>query len=142
METYLGLFVSAFLAATLLPFSSEVVLAALYAANQQEAWLLWSLATVGNTLGGLLNWALGRFCLQWQDRRWFPFKADQLTRAQAWFGRYGIWTLLLAWLPIVGDPITFVAGIMRARVGLFILLVGIGKGARYAVVLLAAYGLL
>ena len=142
METYLGLFVSAFLAATLLPFSSEVVLASLYAAQQQDIWLLWGVATAGNTLGGLLNWALGRWCLHWQDRRWFPFKADQLSRAQGWFDRYGKWSLLMAWLPIVGDPITFVAGILRVRFGIFIVLVGVGKGARYAVVLMAAYGLL
>ncbi len=142
METYLGLFVSAFLAATLLPFSSEAVLAVLYAGNQHDAWLLWSLATAGNTLGGLLNWALGRYCLDWQDRRWFPFKEDQLNRAQAWFGRYGQWSLLLAWLPIIGDPITFAAGILRVRLGIFVVLVGIGKGARYGVVILAAQGLL
>ncbi|MEQ8192969.1 MAG: YqaA family protein [Rhodospirillales bacterium] len=142
METYLGLFLSAFLAATLLPFSSEAVLAALYAVNQHDGWALWTVASIGNTLGGFLNWALGRFCLRWQDKRWFPFKPGRLHRAQAWFARYGIWSLLLAWLPLIGDPLTFIAGLMRVRPGIFLLLVGIGKGARYAVVLLAAYGLL
>ncbi|MGY9107434.1 MAG: YqaA family protein [Alphaproteobacteria bacterium] len=142
METYLGLFISAFLAATLLPFSSEVVLAALYAVDEFDPWLLWVLATAGNTLGGILNWVLGRYCLKWQDRRWFPFKEDQLTKAQHWFERYGKWSLLLAWLPLIGDPITFAAGILRIRLGIFIVLVGFGKGVRYAVVLLIAYGLI
>jgi membrane protein YqaA with SNARE-associated domain len=142
VETYLGLFFSAFLAATVVPFSSEAVLTAFYAANRHDGWMLWALATAGNTVGGLLNWALGRFCLRWQDRRWFPFKPGKLHRAQAWFARYGTWSLLFAWLPIVGDPLTFVAGLLRVRLGVFLLLVGLGKGARYAVVLLAAYGML
>ena len=142
METYPGLFISAFLAATLLPFSSEAVLAALYAVGEHDSWVLWIVATAGNTLGGVLNWALGRFCLNWQERRWFPFKENQLSPAQGWFERYGKWSLLMAWLPIVGDPITFVAGMLRVRFGLFVILVGLGKGVRYAVVLLAAYGVL
>ena len=142
MEIYFGLFISAFLAATILPFSSEAVLAVFYTGNPHDAWLLWSVATAGNTLGGLLNWALGRYCLAWQDRRWFPFKAEQLAKAQRWFDRYGKWSLLLAWLPVIGDPITFAAGILRVRIGLFIILVAVGKGARYAAVLAAAHGLL
>jgi membrane protein YqaA with SNARE-associated domain len=142
MEAYFGLFLSAFLAATLLPFSSEAVLAVLYATDQHHPWLLWAFATAGNTLGGFVNWLLGRYCLNWQDRRWFPFNPIQLEKAQRWFARYGQWSLLFAWLPVIGDPITFAAGILRVRIGMFLLLVGLSKGARYAVVLLAAYGLI
>lgn len=142
MDFYFGLFLSAFLAATLLPFSSEVVLATLYAVDQNNPVLLWVVATAGNTLGGLLNWWLGGYCLHWQDKRWFPFKRDDLTKAQDWFARYGKWSLLMAWLPLIGDPITFIAGVLRVRIGVFLILVSIGKGARYAVVLLAAYGLI
>ena len=142
MEGYLGLFFSALLAATILPFSSEAVLAALYAVDRYDAVLLWLVASVGNTLGGLVNWVLGRFCLHWRDRRWFPVTPESLRRAQQWFGRYGTWSLLFAWLPVVGDPLTFAAGVMRVNVWVFLVLVGIGKAARYALVLLAAKGLL
>ncbi len=129
-----GLFVSAFVSATLVPMSSEVVLAALIAAQGVDAVLLVLVATAGNTLGALVNWLLGRFCLRWRDSKWFPVRADRLEKGVEWFRRYGVWSLLLAWLPIVGDPITFVAGMARVRLPLFLLLVALGKGARYAVV--------
>jgi membrane protein YqaA with SNARE-associated domain len=129
-----GLFVSAFVSATLVPMSSEVVLAALIAARGFDAVLLVLVATAGNTLGALVNWLLGRFCLRWRDSKWFPVRADRLQKGIDWFRRYGIWSLLLAWLPIVGDPITFVAGVARVRLPLFLLLVALGKGARYAIV--------
>jgi membrane protein YqaA with SNARE-associated domain len=129
-----GLFVSAFVSATLVPMSSEAVLAALIAAQGLDVALLVAVATVGNTLGALVNWLLGRFCLRWRGSKWFPVRADRLERGIDWFRRYGVWSLLLAWLPIVGDPITFVAGMARVRLPLFLLLVALGKGARYAVV--------
>ncbi len=142
LTAYLGLFASAFLAATLLPLSSEAVLAALTAARGQEALVLWLVASLGNTLGALVNWVLGRFCLRWQDRRWFPVKPRELERAGVWFRRYGAWSLLFAWLPVVGDPLTFVGGIFRVNVWVFLLLVGAGKGLRYAAVILAVQGAL
>jgi membrane protein YqaA with SNARE-associated domain len=142
MTGYLGLFASAFLAATLLPMSSEAVLAALTAATGHEVRVLWLVASLGNTLGALVNWVLGRFCLRWRDRRWFPVKAAELERAASWFRRYGTWSLLFAWLPVLGDPLTFVGGIFRVNVWVFLLLVGAGKAARYAVVILAVQGAL
>ena len=138
MESLAGVFLSAFLAATILPFSSEAVLAAFYAAGGGDVTLLWSVATLGNVLGAVVNWGLGRYLLHWQDRRWFPFSADQLGRAEAWFSRYGVWSLLLAWVPLIGDPLTFAAGILRVNLWLFLILVTIGKAARYAAVLWAA----
>lgn len=138
---YAGLFLSAFLAATILPFYSEAALVALGLADGFEGWLLIVVATAGNTLGALVNWCLGRFCIRWRDRSWFPVKPRQLDRATAWFNRYGVWTLLLAWLPVGGDPLTFVAGMLRVNVWLFLLLVGIGKAGRYIVLLAAARGL-
>ncbi len=138
---YTGLFLTAFLAATLIPLSSEAVLAALSAAAGFDIALLFAVATLGNTLGAAVNWALGRFCLHWRDRGWFPFTAEQLEHAGARFRRYGIWSLLFAWLPVVGDPLTFAAGVLRVRFVPFVLLVGIGKGARYAAVLVAAKGI-
>jgi len=142
MNGALGLFLSAFLAATILPFSSEAVLAALYAVEPRDALLLWGVATLGNTLGAMVNWVLGRFCLHWRARPWFPFKADKLTRAEVWFRRYGVWSLLLAWVPVAGDPLTFVAGLLRVNFILFCVLVAAGKGGRYAVVMGVAQGLL
>jgi membrane protein YqaA with SNARE-associated domain len=130
MTSYLILFFSAFLAATILPFYSEVVLFGLLRAGYDPV-LLVVVASIGNTLGALVNWLLGRFMLHFQDRRWFYFKREQIQSAQNWFNRYGFWILLLAWLPIGGDALTLVAGIMRVRLWLFIALVGIGKTARY-----------
>jgi len=138
MESLVGVFFSAFLAATILPFSSEIVLAAFYAAGGGDAVLLWSVASLGNVLGAVVNWALGRYVLHWQGRRWFPFSADQLSRAEAWFARYGTWSLLLAWVPLIGDPLTFAAGILRVNLWLFLILVTLGKAGRYAVVIWAA----
>ncbi len=137
---YLGLFLTAFVAATLLPLSSEAVLVALSNAEGFDVALLFALATLGNTLGAVVNWALGRFCLHWSDRRWFPFSRDQLARAGAGFRRWGIWSLLFAWVPVIGDPLTFAAGVLRVRLLPFVLLVALGKGARYAAVLAVARG--
>lgn len=133
MASYLLLFGSAFLAATILPFYSEVVLFALLREGGNAVALV-IVATLGNTLGAVVNWLLGRYLLRFQDRRWFYFSEGQLARAQRWFQRYGFWTLLLAWAPIGGDPLTLVAGIMKVRLWLFVLLVGTGKALRYVAV--------
>ncbi|MBL4747446.1 MAG: DedA family protein [Magnetovibrio sp.] len=135
MNGYLGLFLSAFLAATLLPFSSEAVLAGLLSADRYSMWGLWAVATAGNTLGAIVNWVLGRWCLHWQHSKWFPFKEGDLDKADKWFAKWGVWSLLLSWVPIIGDPITFAAGFLRVHFGLFTLLVLIAKGGRYMVVL-------
>ncbi len=133
-EGYLGLFLVAFLAATLLPAYSEVLFVGLLAAGY-DPLALWAWATAGNTLGAAVNWLLGRYLLHYQDRSWFPFKPDTLGLAQGWFQRYGIWSLLLSWAPIVGDTLTFVAGLMGVRFTLFLLLTALGKGTRYAMML-------
>ena len=142
MEGYVGLFLSALLAATVLPFSLEAVLVGLMAAGDYDMIWLWFLASLGNVLGAAVNWGLGRFCLRWQDRRWFPVDKEKLDRAGRWFSRYGVWSLLLAWVPFIGDPLTFAAGVLRVNFWLFLLLVSIGKAGRYAVVILAAQGFL
>ena len=134
MNDYFSLFLSSFLAATLLPFYSELLLVGLLAAGLDPLFL-WLSATAGNTAGGALNWALGRYLLHFRDRRWFPVGPERLQRATHWFNRYGLWSLLFTWLPVLGDPLTFVAGIMRVRFHLFLVLCAAGKGARYGVLL-------
>ncbi len=130
---YAGVFASAFLAATIVPFYSEVAVAGALAAGAVPVTLV-AVATAGNTLGAVVGWWLGRLALRFRDRRWFPVRAVDLERAQRWFQRFGVWSLLLAWLPIGGDALTVVAGVMRVRLDVFVVLVAIGKGARYAVV--------
>ncbi len=132
--SFLLLFISAFLAATLLPFYSEIVLVTLLIEGKSPL-MLWLAATSGNTLGAGVNWVMGRYLLHFQDRSWFPFKANALDKSQRWFQRYGSWSLLFAWLPVGGDALTFIAGMMRVRLWVLLLLAGIGKGARYAVVI-------
>lgn len=133
MTVYLGLMLSAFLAATILPFSSEAALLALLAAGEGPPLLLVAVASIGNIAGSAANWLIGRFIHLWRDRPWFPVGPAAYARAEAWFNRFGRWSLLFAWVPVVGDPITVVAGALRVRFAPFLLLVGIGKVARYAV---------
>ena len=133
------LFGSAFLAATILPFYSEIVLFALLREGGDPALLVVN-ATFGNTLGAVVNWMLGKYLLHFQDRPWFYFSRTQIERAQRWFQRYGFWSLLLAWAPVGGDALTLIAGIMKVRLWVFLLLVGSGKALRYiSVVYLTAW---
>ena len=132
---YAGLFVSAFLAATIFPASSEVILTGLAATEDYNPGLLLVVASAGNTLGSVCNWLLGRFCLRWQNRPWFPVSPERLAAATVWFNRYGVWSLLLSWMPVVGDPITLVAGVLRVRFWKFLLLVATAKTVRYVAVL-------
>ena len=134
MISYLLLFGSAFLAATILPFSSELLLFAMLR-DGGDPLLLVIIATLGNTLGAVVNWLLGVYLLRFQDRRWFYFSRDQIARAQAWYRRYGFWSLLFAWMPLGGDALTLIAGIMKLRLWLFLILVGSGKGLRYILVI-------
>ncbi len=137
---YLGLFWTSFLAATFLPLSSEGALLGLMYANYDSFYLWWA-AVTGNTLGGMLNWWLGGYLLHFQQASWFPFKTRDIIIAQAYFQRFGTWSLLFSWLPIIGDGLTFVAGVMRIPLWLFVVLVFIGKGLRY-IVLISGFQLL
>lgn len=130
-----GLFASAFLAATLLPGSSEAVFAGLLAAGHADPGLLLAVATVGNVLGSVVNWLCGRFLAAFRDRRWFPVSPRRYDQAIGWYARWGRWSLLFAWLPIVGDPLTVAAGALKAPIGALVVLVAIGKLARYGAVL-------
>jgi membrane protein YqaA with SNARE-associated domain len=134
VDAYFSLFLTAFLAATVLPAYSEILLAGLAGAGY-DPLMLWAWASAGNTLGSAVNWLLGRYLLHFSGRKWFPFKPGNLERAQRWFQRYGVWSLLLAWMPVGGDALTLVAGVMRVPFLLFLALTAAGKAARYAVLL-------
>ena len=136
---YLTMFTSAFLAATFLPLASELTLAAGLAAGGSVHWLVAS-ATLGNTLGAVVNWGLGRYIEHFRERKWFPVDTRQLEQGQAWFRRYGVWSLLLAWMPVAGDVLTVAAGAMRVHIAPFLVLVALGKGMRYAVLAFAVDG--
>ncbi len=129
---YLSVFVSSFLSATLVPFASEIALTAALVAGANLYGVVVS-AIVGNTSGAAVNWILGRYIERWRDKPWFPANRRQLEKASAWFKKYGIWSLLLAWMPLVGDALTVVAGLMRVPFAPFLILVGIGKTLRYVV---------
>ena len=128
---YLSLFAVSFLAATILPFSSELTLAGLIATSDYDNLLLLILASFGNVLGSVVNWALGSYSRNLTTKKWFPFKETQIERSSKWFRKFGKWSLLFAWVPVVGDPLTLVAGILRVKFIDFIILVAIGKVSRY-----------
>jgi membrane protein YqaA with SNARE-associated domain len=138
LASLLTLFFTAFGAATILPGFSEVVFSTLLLEQPQDWPMLLLVATTGNTLGGVANWLLGRFLLHWQGRKWFPVSRKRLDQASALFEKYGYPLLLLSWLPVIGDPITLAAGVLRARFLPFLILVLIGKAARYGII---AWGL-
>ncbi len=131
---YLGLFFAAFGAATLLPLQSEAVLVGLLLSGHYSLWLL-VIATFGNVLGSVVNWLLGRSVEHFKERRWFPVSATQLEKAGAHYQRWGHWTLLLSWVPVIGDPLTLVAGVMREPLWRFLLLVTLAKATRYGVLI-------
>jgi membrane protein YqaA with SNARE-associated domain len=137
---YLGLAGTAFLSATVFPFQSEVVLAGMLLAEHYQTGLLVLAASLGNILGSCVNWYLGRFITRFQGRRWFPLTQKQVTKAEGWYRRYGRWSLLLSWVPIIGDPLTIVAGVLREPLPVFIALVVVAKTARYLVVAALALG--
>ena len=130
---YLGLFFAAFGAATLLPLQSEAVLVGLLVSGHYSLWLLLAVATLGNVLGSVMNWWLGRWVEHFKGRRWFPVNDKQLEKARHHYERWGHWTLLLSWVPIIGDPLTLVAGVMREPLWRFLLLVTVAKALRYGV---------
>lgn len=131
LVVHAGLFFTAFAAATILPMQSEAALVALLLADTYPVWTLVAAASVGNVLGSVVNWLLGRGVERFRDRRWFPVKPAALERAQGWYRRYGRWSLLLSWAPIMGDPLTVVAGIMREPFPVFLALVIFAKVGRY-----------
>ena len=131
---YLSLFAISFLAATILPFSSELTLAGLITTSNYDNLLLLIVASFGNVLGSVINWALGLYSRNLTTKKWFPFKDKQIENSSKWFSKFGKWSLLFAWVPVIGDPLTLVAGLLRVRFLDFIILVTIGKVSRYVLI--------
>jgi len=130
---YLGLFVASFLAATILPLSSEVVLSALLL-NDFSPVNVVTIATIGNVLGSLTNYALGYWASLEVVKKWLKISEQEFLRAEKRFTKYGIFSLCFAWVPIIGDPLTVIAGILRIPLLWFVILVAAGKLMRYVVI--------
>ena len=128
-----GLFASAFLAGSILPAQSEAVLAVMLLAERWPVWLLVLVATLGNVGGAVLNYGLGGMADRLRHRRWFPLSAAGWDRSAGWFNRFGVWSLLASWVPIIGDGFTVLAGAARTPFALFLALVTLAKGGRYIV---------
>lgn len=137
LAIYGGLFLAALAAATILPMQSEAALVGLLLTGYSPFWLV-LVASIGNVLGSVINWYLGRGIAQFQGRRWFPVSPEGLARAEGWYRRYGKWSLLLSWAPVVGDPLTVIAGVLREPMPIFLLLVTIAKVGRYLVLVAIA----
>ena len=131
---YLSLFIISFLAATILPFSSELTLAGLMATSSYDNLFLLIIASLGNVLGSVVNWILGFYSRKLSKKKWFPFKDEQIERSSKWFNKFGRWSLLFVWVPIIGDPLTLAAGLLRVKFIEFLILVTIGKVSRYLAV--------
>jgi membrane protein YqaA with SNARE-associated domain len=130
----IGLFLSALLAATILPGTSEAALALVLAKGTASTATAIGVATLGNTVGSVGNWIIGRFFASYRDHPRFPVKPDKFERYSEIYRRWGVWTLLMSWVPLIGDPLTIIAGVMRAPLLLVIVLVAVAKLARYLVV--------
>jgi len=131
LAVYASLFGIAFIAATVFPLQSEAALIALLLNGQQPVWALIAVASVGNVLGSVVNWLLGRSIERFRDKRWFPASPAALERAQRAYQKWGKWSLLLSWAPFIGDPLTVVAGVLREPLPMFVLLVTMAKAGRY-----------
>ncbi|MCF6111030.1 YqaA family protein [Mesorhizobium muleiense] len=142
LAIYGGLFAIAFAAATILPAQSEAALAGLLAMGSLSPAMLVLVASLGNVLGAVVNWGLGRGIERFRDKPWFPLRPATLNRATNWYRRYGRWSLLLSWMPIIGDPLTVVAGALREPLWSFVAIVAVAKVSRYLVVAGAVLGLM
>ena len=131
---YLSIFVVSFIVATIVPFGSEIYFATLLSIHEYNSLLLLIVASTGNILGSVFNWICGYYAAYFIQKKWFPINQNQINKATNFFLKYGKWSLLLAWVPFIGDPLTFVAGTLRYSFLPFLILVSIGKIARYLVI--------
>ena len=137
--SYFQLLVISFLAATILPLSSELILSTMLLTDTFDKFLLLIVASFGNIFGSSINWYLGKKILIFKDKRWFPASERQIARSEIYFKKYGIWSLLLAWMPIIGDPLTIIAGVLNVKFYTFITLVSISKISRYIFIIFIVF---
>ena len=138
IEVYIILFTSSFASSTILPGHSEITLIALITQKKYEVFYLVVFASLGNILGSVLNWYLGLYFLKFKNKKWFPFKENQINKVSKYFLKYGKWSLLLSWVPFIGDALTLVAGMFRVPLNQFVVIVSVAKVSRYIFVSLIA----
>ncbi len=131
LEAYSSLFISSFLSSTILPGHSEITLTTFILLEKYSSFILIFFASLGNILGSIVNWYMGLYITKFVNRNWFPFKIKNLDKASSWYLKYGKWSLFLCWIPIIGDPLTIIAGIYRVPLIIFIIIVSISKILRY-----------
>ena len=134
---YISLFTVAFMVATIVPFGSEMYFATLLSLNKYNNLLLLIAASTGNVLGSVFNWVCGYYVNYFIKKPWFPIKKEKIKKGTEIFNKYGKWSLLLSWVPFIGDPITFVAGTLRYPIIPFVIFVSIGKVGRYLIIYLS-----
>lgn len=134
IEVYVILFLSSFTSSTILPGNSELTLTAFISQREFETLYLIIVASIGNVLGSIVNWYLGRYFIKFKNKKWFPFNEKNLNNSSKWFLKYGKWSLLLSWLPFIGDGLTLIAGVLKVPLFEFIVLVTIAKVVRYVFV--------
>ena len=138
IEVYIILFTSSFASSTILPGHSEITLIALITQKKYEVFYLVFFASLGNILGSVLNWYLGLYFLKFKNKKWFPFNENQIKKVSKFFLEYGKWSLLLSWVPFIGDVLTLVAGMFRVPLYQFVVIVSVAKVSRYIFVSLIA----
>jgi len=131
LEAYSSLFISSFLSSTILPGHSEITLITFILLEKYSQFLLIFIASLGNIFGSIINWYIGLYITKFADRNWFPYQKKQLDKVSSWYLKYGKWSLFLCWVPIIGDPLTIVAGIFRVPLIIFLTIVSISKVLRY-----------
>ena len=142
IEVYIILFTSSFASSTILPGHSEITLTALITQKKYEIFYLVFFASLGNISGSVLNWYLGLYFLKFKNKKWFPFKENHINKVSKSFLKYGKWSLLLSWVPFIGDALTLVAGMFRVALHQFIIIVSVAKIGRYIFVSLIALSIL
>jgi membrane protein YqaA with SNARE-associated domain len=142
IEVYIILFTSSFASSTILPGHSEITLTALITQKKYDIFYLVFFASLGNILGSVLNWYLGLYFLKFKNKKWFPFKENHINKVSKSFLKYGKWSLLLSWVPFIGDALTLVAGMFRVPLHQFIIIVSVAKIGRYIFVSLIALSIL
>jgi membrane protein YqaA with SNARE-associated domain len=142
VQVYIILFTSSFASSTILPGHSEITLTALITQKKYDIFYLVFFASLGNILGSVLNWYLGLYFLKFKNKKWFPFKENHINKVSKSFLKYGKWSLLLSWVPFIGDALTLVAGMFRVPLHQFIIIVSVAKIGRYIFVSLIALSIL